>query len=419
MQRLVFLRLLILIGAFFFLATASPPDDWGFFGHRRLNRLAVFTLPPDMIAYYKKHIEYITEHAVDPDKRRYATQHEAVRHYIDIDHWGTYPFPEVPRDWSEALLTYAKFSLIQPDGDTLILAAHGHTDFSGQVVRYTGPDERARHIWEQANLPVNTLLTFFRKEIMPQYYEDAWTVPCDALSELLGAPLPCSDVLIKDQFSEYGILPYNLAHVQERLTNAFRSGNETAILRLSAEIGHYIGDGHVPLHTTVNYNGELTNQRGIHAFWESRIPELFADEEFDNFVGPAEYITDPASFYWEVVLTSHRLVDSVLTIEKELSRTFPRDQQYCYEERLGRTIRVQCTEYARAYQERMRGMVEDRWRATIHTIGSAWYTAWINAGKPDLSVLGEGITPEEEDYFRSLEEAYRGGAAKGRQHSGQ
>ena len=75
--------------------------EWGFFGHRRINRLAVFTLPPEMIGFYKKNIEYITEHAVDPDKRRYATRHEAVRHYIDIDHWGTFPFDNVPRSWPE------------------------------------------------------------------------------------------------------------------------------------------------------------------------------------------------------------------------------------------------------------------------------------------------------------------------------
>ncbi|MCB9291128.1 MAG: hypothetical protein H6560_27735 [Lewinellaceae bacterium] len=50
--------------------------------------MAAFTLPPEMIGFFKKNIEFITEHAVDPDKRRYATRHEAVRHYIDIDHWG-------------------------------------------------------------------------------------------------------------------------------------------------------------------------------------------------------------------------------------------------------------------------------------------------------------------------------------------
>jgi hypothetical protein len=79
-------------------------ENWGFFGHQRINRMAVFTLPPEMIGFYKQNIEYITAHAVDPDKRRYATKLEAFRHYIDADHWGVAPFPNLPRRWTEALL---------------------------------------------------------------------------------------------------------------------------------------------------------------------------------------------------------------------------------------------------------------------------------------------------------------------------
>ena len=61
------------------LASAFPTiQKWGFFGHRRINRMAVFTLPPEMIVFFKRKIEYITEHAVDPDKRRYASRFEAI-----------------------------------------------------------------------------------------------------------------------------------------------------------------------------------------------------------------------------------------------------------------------------------------------------------------------------------------------------
>jgi len=393
-----------------------PIPEWGFFGHRRINRLAVFTLPPDMIPYYKKHIEYITEHAVDPDKRRYATRHEAVRHYIDIDHWGEFPFSKVPREWSEAIMSYAEMKVVMAEGDTLTVAHPEIIDFSGEVVRYQGDNPTLNDWWGLSPVRVNDYLTWFRKYVMPQYYQDEWVVSCTALTELMGERAECLEVRFTDHFSEYGVLPYNLLRVQNNLTEAFRSGNEAAILRLSAEIGHYIGDAHVPLHTTENYNGEMTNQRGIHAFWESRIPELFADKEFDALVGRAEYISEPADWYWDIVLTSHQLVDSVLQVEKQLSQEFPLDRQYCFEERLGRTVRVECTEYARAYQERMRGMVEERWRASIRAIGSAWFTAWVDAGQPDLSILGSGLTPSESDYFRELEEAFRTGEAQGRKH---
>src|SRR6218665_125076 len=61
---------------------------WGFYAHKRINRLAVFILPPEMIGFYKKNISYLTERAVAPDHRRYAVVEEAPRHYIDLDHYG-------------------------------------------------------------------------------------------------------------------------------------------------------------------------------------------------------------------------------------------------------------------------------------------------------------------------------------------
>ena len=41
-----------------------------------------------MAAYYKANIEFITEHAVSADKRRYVDSNEAPRHYLDADHYG-------------------------------------------------------------------------------------------------------------------------------------------------------------------------------------------------------------------------------------------------------------------------------------------------------------------------------------------
>lgn len=389
-MRTILLALLCLAGTAFSLL--PPGDDvWGFWGHRRINRLAVFTLPPEMIGFYKKHIEYITEHAVDPDKRRYATRYEAPRHFIDIDHWGTYPFTEVPRDWDDALIKYTSLHIVSAAGDTI------------EVVPRRDPAYK----------------TFFQTYILPQYYEEEWRIDCDTLSAFLGQSLDCQAAFAVDHFSEYGIVPYHLLNMKRRLTNAFRARDEAAVLRISAEIGHYIGDAHVPLHTTENYNGQLTDQVGIHAFWESRIPELFADAEYDYFVGPAEYVPEPKSYFWEVVLRSHHLLDSVLWIEKDLSRTFPQDQQYCYEERLGRTIRTQCKEYAAAYQRRMNGMVEERMRESIRAIGSIWFTCWVDAGQPNLDLLSdqpEVIIEQEEKLMKELNRAYQLEAIKGREH---
>lgn len=343
--------------------------------------MAVFTLPSEMSFFYKKHLEYITEHAVDPDKRRYATKYEAVRHYIDIDHWGSYPFEKIPRDWTDALMQHTLIQVVNLEGDTLSMSL----DTLGLDLEFLV----FRDTIQGRTFAVNSkhYREFYIEKILPQYYEEDWIVNCQDLKDLFGQPLDCQSAFAGESFSEYGILPYHLEKMQYRLTRAFRQKDVKQILRLSAEMGHYIGDAHVPLHTTENYNGQLTNQLGIHAFWESRLPELFADETYDFFVGPAEYWEQPDQVFWEIVLSSHLLVDSVLQIERRLSERFPRDQQYCYEDRLDATVRTQCEAYADAYHQAMDGMVERQMRKSVRAIGSSWFTAWVNAGQPDLDKL--------------------------------
>ena len=173
-----------------------------------------------------------------------------------------------------------------------------------------------------------------------------------------------------------------------KLLNAFKNENLDQILSYSSDLGHYIADAHVPLHTTENYNGQLTGQRGIHGFWESRIPELKA-EDYDYFVGRAKYIDSPIKSAWKVVYDSHMAVDSVLKFEAELSKKFPEDRKYAYENRGNLMLKVYSLEYTNRYDLMIKGQVERRMRESITMVGSLWYTAWVNAGKPNLEKLGQ------------------------------
>src|SRR6476659_7150368 len=96
---------------FIFLFISLHAFCWGFYGHKKVNYYAVFFLPPEMMQLYKPQIDFITEHAVDPDMRRYAIAEEAPRHYIDIDHYGIYPFDSLPRKWEDAVKKFSEDSL--------------------------------------------------------------------------------------------------------------------------------------------------------------------------------------------------------------------------------------------------------------------------------------------------------------------
>lgn len=269
---------------------------WGFYGHQKINYYAVFLLPPEMIKLYKKHIKYLSDHSVDPDKRRYAVAQEGSRHFIDLDIYGKHPYPGLPRKWNEAVAKYSEDSL-------------------------------------RAN----------------------------------------------------GIVPWWVEIMQQRLTKAFKEKNKDKILKLSAEIGHYIADAHVPLHASSNHDGQHTNQQGIHGFWESRIPELLAEKKWDFFVGKADYISNTSQYIWARVLESGAASDTVLKYEKKLNASFPSDQKYSFETgKNGIVTRQYSAAYTIAYDRLMNGMVERRMRMSIYAVASYWYTAWINAGQPDL-----------------------------------
>lgn len=297
---------------------------WGFYGHRLINYRAVFLLPPEMLAFYKPNIAYISEHAVDPDKRRYAIMEEGPRHYIDMDRYQNKPIPQA---WSKAVLAFSE-----------------------------------------------------------------------------------------DSLKAHGIVPWWIQVMLKRLTKAFREKNASAILKLSAETAHYIGDAHVPLHTSSNHNGQFTNQQGIHGFWESRIPEIFAEHEWDLLSERAVYLKNPLDFTWKRVNESAAASDSVLLFEKKLSQKFGADRKYAFEPRNGLVIRQYSLAYSTEYDRMLDGMVERRMTQSIFAVACFWYTAWINAGQPDLKALVKSqLSDGDQSELEALEIKWKEGKIKGKE----
>ena len=186
------------------------------------------------------------------------------------------------------------------------------------------------------------------------------------------------------------------------LRSAFIDKDMKAILRHASDLGHYVGDAHVPLHTTDNYNGQKTGQTGIHAFWETSIPELLAEDDFNLIVGKAEYVHDVKSFAWGIVRESYRKVGEVLDAELKVRASWPDDQETCPLDRNGRTVFSPCPQLTRAYAAEMNGMVETQMRKAIKAIASLWWSAYVDAGQPILSdknetngdIVGEKETPD-------------------------
>jgi hypothetical protein len=307
------------------LLLSLPGHCWGFFGHRTINYHAVFLLPPGLLAFYKPHIRYLSDHAVDPDMRRYLVPTEGAHHYIDIDRYGSPPYPDLPRRWDSAVAKYGK-----------------------------------------------------------------------------------------DTIDAYGIVPWWVPVVERRLVAAFKAGDKEKILKLSAELGHYIADAHVPLHASRNHNGQYSGQHGIHGLWESRIPELLAEKNWNFVLGHADYIENPSAFIWERVVESGAAADTVLALEARLGLRF-RGAKWSFSERNGKLVRQYSEGFTRAYNKALGGMVERRMRQSVYAVASFWYTAWVDAGQPDLSgLIGKPLSDDDRKETERLQDAWRKGSIKGR-----
>jgi hypothetical protein len=298
----IFLLIIVSIG---------PAHAWGFYGHRLLNRLAVYTLPPEMLPFFKANIDYLTTNATRPDSRRTVVPTEAPRHFLDVDAYG------------DSALT-----------------SHGRG--------------------------------------LPRAYADAVA--------LVGG---------EDSLLHHGIVPWQVARMKGQLTAAFRDRDTDNILRISADLGHYVADACVPLHTTRNYNGQFTNQRGIHALWESRLPELNATG-YDLLTGPAPYLEHPTEAAWAAVERAHAAVDSVFAVEQQLTAELTEDRKYGYEQRGRQTIRTYSREFSQSYHQRLNGQVERQLRYAARLIGAFWYTCWVDAGQPDLTEMDQQPSEAEQ-----------------------
>ncbi len=191
--------------------------------------------------------------------------------------------------------------------------------------------------------------------------------------------------------SQNGILPWYMEDLMDKLTKSFKEKRKTEILFIAADLGHYIGDAHMPLHTSVNHDGQQTNQRGIHALWEAQLPEMFGNN-YNFYTGEAKFIPDIRKEIWRIISSSHSLVDTLLAADKKIRNKIPEDKMYrkdangtIAKNKFGSII--YSDDYVTQLNTALKGMVEKQMRASVSDLANFWYTAWVNAGKPDLNTL--------------------------------
>lgn len=163
-----------------------------------------------------------------------------------------------------------------------------------------------------------------------------------------------------------GTLPWATVWNMDSLVSQLRRGDWTHAYLTASDIGHYAGDAHQPLHNTKNYNGQYSNNYGIHSRYESTMlsPTYYLSQ---LYIVPdsVRYISDRINFIFEYILHSNSLVDTVLHGDTYAKLASGGQYNSLY--------------YAELWN-RTRAMTLDQMQRATETLGSLWYTAWVDAG---------------------------------------
>lgn len=174
---------------------------------------------------------------------------------------------------------------------------------------------------------------------------------------------------------ENGFLPWSTVTAFDSLRNCMHRNDWEKAKIFAADLGHYVGDGHMPLHITTNYNGQLSGNSGIHSRYESTMINAYVSEIV--YTGyDAEEIENVNQFVFDYIYSNYALVDSVLWADnyaKSLSSNYS------------------SSTYKQALWEKSKGFTVPLFKRASHVLADLIYTAWVQADSPmiDASAIEE------------------------------
>lgn len=277
--RLLFSTALVVIILFL-----SQPSlfSWGENADRLVASKAVDTLPEEMQPFFQANRQFIVQHVTDLQesvpKSLNPFGHPRPADFIELDHYGTFPFSALPREYNHAIVK------------------------------------------------------FYRRTL-----------------------------------DEYGVLPWQVGVYSKRLTDAFHDHNWNEAKLSAALLAHYVTAAHDPFKTTVNFDGKVTGQAGVNDRFGTGLVDRY---QLFFFLKPNEavFIHDPTDRAFEMCLTSHSLLESVLLADRR-----------AHDGLTGYT-----DEYYDRFYAQAGTILASQLSDAATDVGSYWMSSWINAGRPQL-----------------------------------
>lgn len=182
-----------------------------------------------------------------------------------------------------------------------------------------------------------------------------------------------------------GILPWATLASFDSLKSCFERRDWDKGVLFAADLGHYVADGHMPLHVTRNYDGQYTGNNGIHSRYESTMINAYISEF--NYEGQAATeIEDVRQYIFDYIYTSNGLVDDVLAAD-DFAKTV--------------NSSTSSTAYKTALWEQTKDFTIPLFSGASHALSELIYTAWLQAGSP--VILTDAVFTREGSSIFSIE----------------
>jgi hypothetical protein len=169
----------------------------------------------------------------------------------------------------------------------------------------------------------------------------------------------------KSKIEANGLLPWEIGVYSQKLTEAMKLGHWDEAKLDAAILASYVAEAHDPFNTTENFDGHLTDQKGVNERFGTTLVERFSSF-FPMRPNDAAFISDPTDHAFEVCLSSHASVESILLADRNAHQE----------------IKSYSDEYFDRFYNASAATLIRQLSDAASDVGSFWLTAWTNAGRP-------------------------------------
>jgi len=171
----------------------------------------------------------------------------------------------------------------------------------------------------------------------------------------------------KSKLESNGLLPWQIGVYSAKLTDAMRNGKWEDVKLYAAVLASYVAAAHDPFNTTDNMDGHLSAQKGINERFGTSLVDRYSSFFFMR-PNDAVFIADPTDHAFEACLSSHSWLETILYADREARRG----------------LNAYTDEYYDHFYNQAGAVLIRQISDAATDVGSYWFTAWRNAGQPQL-----------------------------------